>query len=88
MKRLGNIVTVRVSLLVFLTLVIAFPLSCSKKQSETKEIKIGAVLPLSGSAGKYGESAKKGIDLAVKKINVDEGSNGRKIRKIHKLIII
>ena len=55
--------------------------SCSKK--DEKEIKIGAVLPLSGSAGKYGESAKKGIDLAVKKINMDEGSNGRKIRIIY-----
>lgn len=83
MKRLVNIITVCVSLAIFLAVLITFPLGCSKKKSELNEIKIGAVLPLSGSAGKYGESAKKGIDLAVKKINMDEGSNGRKIRIIY-----
>lgn len=55
-----------------------FIFSCSKKNEQ--EIKIGAVLPLSGSAGKYGESAKKGIELAVKKINLDKGI---KIRVIY-----
>jgi branched-chain amino acid transport system substrate-binding protein len=53
---------------------------CAKK---AEEIKIGAILPLTGSQGKYGENAKKGIDLAVKEENSRNGVNGKKIRIIY-----
>lgn len=48
---------------------------CQKKG----EIKIGALLPLTGPGGKYGEYSKNGIDLAVSEINASGGINGRKV---------
>ncbi|MCK4825613.1 ABC transporter substrate-binding protein, partial [bacterium] len=54
---------------------------CGKKEEDV--IKIGAILPLTGSQGKYGENAKKGIDLAVKEENSRNGVNGKKIRIIY-----
>lgn len=55
-------------------------LGCAK---EDKEIKIGAILPLTGDGAKYGEEAKNGIDLALEEINAKGGINGRKIKIIH-----
>lgn len=37
--------------------------------NDSNIIKIGAVLPLSGEGAVYGQSAQKGIDLAVEKVN-------------------
>jgi len=54
--------------------------SCQNKQ---KEIRIGAILPLSGDVAVYGNNTKKGIDLAVEEINQDGGINGKKIRIIY-----
>lgn len=67
-----------ISAFVFLSF-LAF--GCTKKE-ESKEIKIGAVLPLTGSAAPYGENAKKGILLAMEEINSKDGINGRKIKVI------
>ena len=53
---------------------------CAKK---AEEIKIGAILPLTGGAGKYGEDAKLGIDLAVDEINVQGRINGKKVKVIY-----
>jgi len=52
---------------------------CGKKE---KEIKIGAVLPLTGDAAVYGEIVKNSMDLASEKINSKRGIKG------HKLIIL
>ncbi|MCK4655014.1 MAG: penicillin-binding protein activator [Candidatus Cloacimonetes bacterium] len=54
--------------------------SCAKKE---KVIKIGAILPLTGGAAKYGESAKRAIDLAVEEINSTGGIKGSKIKVIY-----
>lgn len=54
---------------------------CAKKEPE--EVKIGAVLPLTGDAAKWGESSKRAIDLAIDEINTGGGINGRKIRVIY-----
>jgi len=43
------------------------------------EIKIGALLPLTGSGAIYGEMARKAIDLAVEEINTGGGIKGRKV---------
>lgn len=72
---------ISLAILSVLMLATVFVFSCSKKSEQ--EIKIGAVLPLSGSTGKYGENAKKGIDLAVKEINLNGGINGRKLLVIY-----
>jgi branched-chain amino acid transport system substrate-binding protein len=48
-----------------------------------QEIKIGAILPLTGDAGVYGTWAKQGIDLAVEEVNAEGGTNGKKIKVIY-----
>lgn len=59
------------------TLVLTF--SCAKKE----EIKIGAILPLTGEGAKYGQSAKRGIDLAVEEINLKGGIKGKKLTVVY-----
>jgi branched-chain amino acid transport system substrate-binding protein len=44
-----------------------------------KTIQLGAILSLTGPGGVYGPSSKKGMDLAVEKINNSGGVNGAKI---------
>ena len=44
-----------------------------------KTIQLGAILSLTGAGGVYGPSSKKGMDLAVDKINNSGGVNGAKI---------
>src|ERR1700674_3911989 len=41
-----------------------------------KTIQLGAILSLTGAGGVYGPSSKKGMDLAVEKINNSGGVNG------------
>ncbi len=55
----------------------ATSLGCAKK--EDKEIKIGAILPLTGDAALYGDSLKKGVDLALTQINSKGGIKGRPV---------
>jgi len=50
---------------------------------EAQELKIGAILPLTGDAASWGERGKKGIDLAIKEINERGGIKGRKLRVIY-----
>jgi branched-chain amino acid transport system substrate-binding protein len=57
-----------------------FSFGCVKK--EEKEIKIGAILPLTGDAAKYGQSAKKGMELAIDEINAKGGINNKKLKLI------
>ena len=49
---------------------------CSKTGNE---IRIGAVLPLTGGAAQWGVPARNGVMLAVDQINAAGGINGRKI---------
>jgi branched-chain amino acid transport system substrate-binding protein len=53
---------------------------CVKK--EEKEIKIGAILPLTGSAAPYGLNAQRGIQMALDEINSKGGINGKMIEVI------
>lgn len=46
-------------------------------------VKIGAVLPLTGSASNYGESIRKGLDLAIEDINEAGGINGQQVQIIY-----
>ena len=45
----------------------------------SRQITVGAVLPLSGDGAKYGVSARKGIELVISKANREGGIKGRKI---------
>jgi branched-chain amino acid transport system substrate-binding protein len=43
------------------------------------EIRVGAILPLSGTGELYGQSARKGIELAVEEINAQGGVRGKQL---------
>lgn len=55
--------------------------SCGKKEEDV--IKIGAILPLTGTASEFGIGNKNGIDLALEKVNSTGGINGRKVQIIY-----
>ncbi len=65
--------------LVVLSLVVV--VTHTRKQPEV--IKIGAILPLTGSDAKLGESAKKGIELAVEQINETKGLKKGKLTVLY-----
>jgi len=50
---------------------------------KTETVKIGTVLPLTGSMANYGISLKRGFDLAVSEINAAGGINGKQLVIIH-----
>lgn len=62
------------------TILIIGIVSCAKKRPE--EIKIGAILPLTGDTASYGVALKKGMDLAIEKINSQGGINTKKLMVI------
>jgi len=70
-----------IGIIVVVALAIVFIVIPTKREPE--EIKIGAILPLTGKAGKYGEDAKLGIDLALNELHLQNGINGKKINVIY-----
>ena len=80
MKKVFILKSIVYGLIVVLLVSTALSLGCAKKE---KKIKIGAILPLTGGAGKYGEDAKLGIDLAVNEVNSQGGINVMKIEVIY-----
>jgi branched-chain amino acid transport system substrate-binding protein len=73
MKRLLTVV------LILAVASIGLILGCAKEQ---KKIKIGAILPLTGSAAPYGQNAQRGILLALEEINAKGGIKGKKVEVI------
>lgn len=79
MKQLAYLFTRRVVLFsVLLLLILSLP-CCSKKQPESKEIKIGWIGPLTGDLAYYGQMVKKGTDLATEEINAEARINGSRL---------
>ena len=52
---------------------------CTKSDPKAGSIEIGSALPLSGPVAYYGDSAKKGMDIAIDEINAAGGIAGLKI---------
>jgi branched-chain amino acid transport system substrate-binding protein len=77
MKKLSMILSVVVVLALAILLVV------TQTKKEPNEIKIGAVLPLTGDGAKYGIGAKEGIDLALDEINSKGGLFGKKVVVIY-----
>jgi branched-chain amino acid transport system substrate-binding protein len=73
-----------ISLLLLCTLVLVTFLShsCLKKQPESKEIKIGAIVPLTGNFATYGEPVRDGMLLAAEEINSKGSIKGNIIKLI------
>jgi len=63
-----------------LLVIITTFISCQKTDNE---IRLGAVLPLTGDIASYGINAKSGIDLATKEINQAGGVNNKKLAVIY-----
>ncbi len=79
MKRINHkssAVLAVISILVASLMIFSF--GCAKK--EEKEIKIGVILPLTGSLSKYGEWSQTAIEIARDEINSQGGIKNRKIQ--------
>lgn len=59
-----------------LAAILALSFGCTKKKAG--DVKIGAILPMTGSASNYGDLMRRGIDMAVEEVNTDGGVNGAK----------
>ena len=73
MKKVFTILVVLVAVVIAVTVL-------KRSGNQSAEIKVGAILPLSGEGAKYGESARRGMELAVDQINMAGGINGQKLR--------
>lgn len=73
MKKIWIVIVVAVVALALVLLV-------TQVKKESEEIKIGAILPLTGSSAQYGQWSKNGAELAVEEINKNGGINGRHVR--------
>lgn len=82
MKGIRNRLFIRLPL-VALVLIALLTLTDGCARKEVEEIKIGAILPLTGGAGKYGVDAKNGIELAVFEKNKNGGINGSRVTVIY-----
>jgi len=71
----------RIRIIIYLFLISSLSFSCS--EIHRGAIKIGALLPLTGSGALYGQYAKQGINLAVEQYNDSIGKNGKKIEVIY-----
>lgn len=75
-----KIVWIIVAIIIVILIVVIAQKPASKQNSAP--IKIGLVASLTGDAAPWGESAKNGVDLAVKTINERGGLNGRQVQVI------
>lgn len=75
MARIHKLTVPATLLAALLAIVILLPQGCGKKEEGV--IKIGVITPLSGGGATYGEATKRGVDLAVARINASGGINGQ-----------
>jgi branched-chain amino acid transport system substrate-binding protein len=68
-----------------LFLVIAFLTLASRcgNQPNTNQVRVGAILSLTGSAAQYGQWSKNGIELAVSEVNSAGGIDGKQLAIIY-----
>ena len=78
----------KLALLVTMALTVGIFTGCAAKTpstptTETKgDIKIGVVLPLTGSVSSFGKSGQNGIMLLEDQVNKSGGINGRNVKFI------
>jgi len=58
---------------------LAIVLIVTQTEKEPDEIRIGAIVPLTGDNAVYGVALKKGMDLAIEEINREGGVKGRRL---------
>jgi branched-chain amino acid transport system substrate-binding protein len=62
-----------------LVVALAIVLIVTQTKKEPKEIRIGAILPLTGDVAMYGEVVKNAMDLAVVELNEEGGIKGKNL---------
>jgi len=72
-----------ISIGIVVVVALAIALVIIQTNEDSEEIKIGAILPLTGSSAQYGQWSKNGADLAVEEINQQGGIKGRKIKILY-----
>lgn len=72
-------VGIGIIIVVALAVVLTIMRLAGEPAGEPKEIKIGAILVLTGPDARTGQSAKEGIALAAQEINEDGGIKGKKL---------
>jgi len=60
-------------------LIVALLLWAITREGSASDVKIGCVLSLSGTIAPYGESARKGVEIAASEINAKGGIGGRRL---------
>lgn len=81
MKGSKNRIAAHLLTVIVLLTLLALIAGCGRSEAEV--IKIGAILPLTGDGAKYGQSARRGIDLAVSEINESGGIEGKLIEILY-----
>jgi len=76
MKRLSK---AQAFLAIVLAVLLFCPFGCRKEEPGGRQVKIGAILPLTGDAAQWGIAPKRGAELAVERINDSGGVNGRRL---------
>ncbi len=75
-KKGKNMKPIKILLIAILTGVLVFGISSCSKKTEGP-VKVGVVLPLTGSKANFGEMEKNSYELALKKINADRKAKGQ-----------
>src|SRR5262245_5224847 len=65
--------------LVVASIVATWLIDRAKNHSDSKTVKIGAILPLTGSSARYGKWIQEGLDLALEQVNSVGGVNGQRL---------
>jgi len=77
MKKLGIILGI------IIVVVLAIGLIATHTKKEPKEIKIGAILPLTGPSAQYGIWIQEALELGKDEINSKGGINGKRLKIIY-----
>jgi branched-chain amino acid transport system substrate-binding protein len=71
-----------IGIIIIAAVVLALVLIVIQTNKGPNEIKIGAILPLTGDNAVYGVAIRNGIELGIEEINKNGSLNGKKIRVI------
>ena len=78
-----NMKKIWIGIIIFALVILAAVLVVTQLKREAAKIEIGVITPLTGPAAKYGESTKRGLDLAASELNLGESINGKTISLIY-----
>lgn len=78
-----NILIVTLLALIVVGILAYFWAQAPTSHQQAEAVTIGAILPLTGPAARYGQWVQEGLELALKEINEGDGVNGRPLEIIY-----